>query len=174
MYSHDDTVSTEDQRRVEAIAKRMRVEGLPEGFIDRALRAALIPQPGMIDAFFDWDIARDPLEREEVVADIQGLLFVDDRDPAIAALFADPDRVSASVAELKRRLRPIVDQQGGIHALAERTGIVLPWLRRFFDTAAVPPRAALTLIKRALSLSVADVALDLSPRPSGEEADTEH
>jgi hypothetical protein len=174
MYSHDDTVTTEDQQRVEAIAKRMRVEGLPERFIDRALRVALTPQPSMIDAFFDWDVARDGSEREEVVADIQSLLFVDCDDPAIAALFADPERVSASVSELKNRLLPIVKQQGGIQAVAERSGIVAPWLRRMFGTHAVPPSAALTALKRALGLSAADVALDLQPRPVNGEGDTEH
>lgn len=173
MYTHDDTVTTEDQRRVEAIAKRMRVEGLPNAFIARALRAALMPQPGMIDAFFDWDVARDAAEREEVVADIQSLLFVDDRDPAIAALFADPERVSKSVRELKQRLEPIVEEQGGVAVVADRSGIAASWLHRFFETEAVPPRAALKALQRALGLSAADVALDLQPRPLSKGSDTE-
>lgn len=174
MISHDDTVTTEDQRRLEAIARRMRVAGLPNPFVDRALRAALAPQPGMIDAFFDWDLADDPPERQEVLADIQSLLLMDEDDPAIAALFADPGRVNASVAELKQRLMPIVKQQGGLHALSERSGLLVPWLERFFSTPAVPPRTALALLKRALGLSAADVALDLQSRPVGDDADTDH
>lgn len=169
---HDDTVTTEDQQRLEAIAERMRRGGLPETFVGLALRAALRPQPGMIDAFFDWDVTRDAEERDEVVADIQSLLLADDHDPAIAALFSDPERVSRQTRELKQRLWPIVTERGGLEVLAERSGIVLPWLQRFFDSRAVPPRPALTAIRRALGLTPADVALDLET-PALHEGDTE-
>lgn len=160
-FHHDDTLTTEDQRRLEAIAAEMSQQGLPSEFVSRALSAASSPEPGIIEMLFDWQTATEGEARDEIVADIQSMLFMSLTDPVAHALFADPDRVSASVVKLKQRLRPIVEQQGGIEAVSAKSGIPTAWFKRFFNSAAVPPQAALKKLRVALGLVRAEVALDL-------------
>ena len=60
----------------------------------------------------------------------------------------------------KRRLRDVIDRNGGVTRVAERTGIPQPSLSRMLNTASMPRRTTLLRIAKALDLPETDIATE--------------
>jgi DNA-binding phage protein len=146
------------------IGHQMNEAKLPKGFIADAVSTAFEFE-GVYDLLKLWAIETDPLEREEIVADIQEM--IDDcgqkeKIEGVTVRFDDLDAISKDIRTFKDHLRAIVDKEGGVKRLAEATGIPQPSLSRFFNTSTMPRRATLHKIARALKLSEVEIATEWS------------
>lgn len=141
------------------IVHEMRRSGVLEDFIVKAFKTAL-QYPGVADLFILWRDEADQAERDEIIADIQEL--VDDcqqRDIATSVKIQmnDLDAIAKDIRLFKDSLLEIVNEKGGITNLAKQTGIPQPSLSRFFNSNAMPRRATLLKIARALGLNEIDI-----------------
>jgi DNA-binding phage protein len=60
----------------------------------------------------------------------------------------------------KARLRDLIDQHGGVSAVAKKSGIPQPSLSRMLSSASIPRRSTLYKIANALDLSEADIVME--------------
>jgi len=158
--------TTEDQiLHLASIVVDMKSAGLPPRFIVDAYRIAQTDQ-GVYDLMALWaEAANDPHERDEIIADIQE--SVDDYGDAQSAPKQKPkinfdqlDDVITKVKQEKKRLRDLIDQHGGVSAVARKAGIAQPSLSRTLNDDSIPRRSTLYKIANALDLSEADIALE--------------
>jgi DNA-binding phage protein len=120
---------------------------------------------GVYDLMMMWSEVLDTAERDEIVADIQDM--IDECSEPVGprkeryVRFDDLDWIANNIMKFKDNLRREVDTQGmTLTQLAERTGMPLPSLSRFFNNASMPRRATLLKIAEALDLSAVEIATD--------------
>ena len=146
------------------IGHQMNQAGLPKEFVAAAVSTSFEFE-GVYDLMKLWAEETDEAEREEVIADIQDM--IDDcaqkeKIEGVYIRFDDLDAISKNIRSFKDNLRGIVDQNGGIKALAVLTGIPQPSVSRFFSSNTMPRRATLLKIARALKLSQIQIATEWS------------
>ncbi|MDD9950632.1 MAG: helix-turn-helix transcriptional regulator [Zetaproteobacteria bacterium] len=144
------------------IGYKMICAGLPREFVTSAVKVAFEFE-GVCDLLKLWDKEEDVEERKEILADIQDM--VDDcasqkQEEATYIRFDDLAQIAQDVTKFKDNLRLIVEQKGGIGALAQKTGIPQPSLSRFFNSASMPRRVTLLKISKALGLTAVDIATE--------------
>lgn len=146
------------------IGHEMNQSGLPAEFIGLAVSTAFEFE-GVYDLLKIWFEETDPVERDEIVADIQEL-FEDcqqlNKIEGVSIRFDDLSAIAKNIREFKDHLRLIVDQNGGIKNLSTLTGIPQPSLSRFFNSVTLPRRSTLHKIARALHLSQIQIATEWS------------
>ena len=139
----------------------MNESGLEPSFIAEAFELARTDQ-GAFDLVALWKDAETDKERGEIVADLQEL-FDDHREappapqekPYIA--FDKLGGVVKSVRQHKKRLRELIDRNGGISEVARKSGIPQPSLSRMLSSGSMPRRTTLYRIATALGVPETDV-----------------
>ena len=150
-----------------SIMVEMRAEGVDPEFIVNVSELARTDQ-GVYDLMALWLAAKnEPAERDEIVADLQEAL--DDYAEAPAEPLKKPyikfDKlgdVATQVVAFKKRLRDIIDKNGGVSFVAQKSGIPQPSLSRMLNSASMPRRSTLYKIANALDLEEADVVTEWS------------
>lgn len=143
------------QVKLMLIASQMKKAHLSDKFIAAAIRTAL-EYEGIADLIKLWANEKDPKERDEIIADIQELIddcAVRGKAEHTSIKFNDLETIAKNIRQFKDNLLATVDQQGGLKRLAKLTGIPQPSLSRFFNTNAMPRRATLLKIAKALNLN---------------------
>lgn len=163
MRADNHQIPSKAQVDLYAVATKMREAGLSDSFIADAVDAAREYQ-GIHDLMMMWVQAQGE-ERDEIVADIQDMLDeVADQRGVVEeryVRFDDLDRIADDIRGFKDGLLRILDDRGWtMTELAERTGMPLPSLSRFFNSASMPRRRTLLRIAEALELSAVEVATD--------------
>ena len=146
------------------IGHQMNQAGLPKEFIAAAVSTAFEFE-GVYDLLKMWAADSDPIERDEVVSDIQELIddcSQQEKVEGVYVRFDDLDGIAKNIRAFKDNLRAVVDQKGGIKHLSELTGIPQPSLSRFFNSATMPRRTTLHKIARALKLNKVQIATEWS------------
>lgn len=154
------TIAPAQKVQLFKIGNAMSLAGLPDQFIAEAVETALRFE-GVHDLMVMWLDEAIEADRAEIVADIQEL--IDDcrqggLDEGVYVRFNDLDAIAKDIRGFKDRLRLIVEDRGGINHLAELTRIPQPSLSRFFGSAAMPRRATLLKIAKALDLGEVQIA----------------
>ena len=153
---------TTDDSRIFEIAAQMVDSGLSQEFARRAINLAA-EFDGARGLMVMWAEEESGAERDEIVADLHELIAdasITDVEEKPYIPFDDLSEIADDVMAFKDRLRQIVDEQGGVTKLAEKTGIPQPSLSRFFNTASMPRRSTLLKIANALDLSEKDIATE--------------
>jgi DNA-binding phage protein len=109
-----------------------------------------------------WLEADSEVDRNEVVADIQEEIDIKSEAPKKPLKkpyikYDDLDAISQDVMKFKNALRKVVDRNGGIGNLAEKSGIPQPSLSRFFASASLPRHTTLYKIAEALNLEEKEI-----------------
>ena len=146
------------------VGHKMKQTGLASLFIAGAVQLAFEFE-GVYNLMKMWADESDSDERDEIIADIQGLIDDSTQKEKIEGVyirFDDLESVAKDIRKFKDNLRVIVDHYGGIGNLAQLTGIPQPSLSRFFSSAAMPRRATLLKIAKALNLSQVQIATEWS------------
>ncbi|MGB0678930.1 MAG: helix-turn-helix domain-containing protein [Polyangiales bacterium] len=143
-----------------SIATAMSQAGLPERFVADAVKTA-IDFEGVYDLMCMWQAEEEAKERDAIVADLQDL--IDDcrgtrQGKATTIRFDDLEAIARDVRTFKTALLTIVNQRGGVTAVARQIGMPQPSLSRFFNTDSIPRRSTLLRIAEALDLSAVHVA----------------
>ena len=117
---------------------------------------------GIRDLMVLWFEEADSNERDKIIADLQESLenianAPQDSDEKPYLRFDDIAEVKSNVLAFKEQLRAEVDRQGGINALARKTGIPQSSLSRFFKSCSMPRRT--TLYKIAIALNLPESAI---------------
>lgn len=100
-----------------------------------------------------------------IIADIQDLLD-DYRDAPKQPLqkpyirFDQLDDVTQRILKEKTALRQLIDQHGGVTAVAQKAGIPQPSLSRLLNSASMPRRSTLYKIANALDLPETAIAFE--------------
>ena len=144
-----------------AIAVKMKKAGLADCFIVNAVQAALQLE-GVADLMHLWMDEKDKKEQDEIVADIQDTIndcFQQEKVEEIYIKFNDLDAIAKDIRAFKDSLHQEVMKRGGINKLAELTGIPQPSLSRFFNSNAMPQRA--TVLKIAKALDLDEIKMDI-------------
>ena len=97
------------------IGHQMNQAGLPKEFIAAAVSTAFEFE-GVYDLLKMWAADSDPIERDEVVSDIQELIddcSQQEKVEGVYVRFDDMDSIAKSVRAFKDNLRAVVDQKGG-------------------------------------------------------------
>lgn len=153
--------SDEQKVRVYEIAAEMKKKGLPVKFICSSVEQALRYE-GTHDLMVLWFEAENRKDRSEVLADLQDEIDNGDEMPKASfnktyVKFDNLEVIAQDVLRFKKALRKIVDRQGGISKLAEKTGIPQPSLSRFFNSVSIPRRTTLYRIAAALNLDEKEI-----------------
>lgn len=157
----------EQVMKLASIMVEMNRVGLDSNFIVAASELARTDQ-GAFDLMAMWlDTAGDAAERSEIVADIQE--SIDDYQDAPSAPLKKPyinfdklDDVAQQVMAKKAKLREIIDRNGGVSAVAQKTGIPQPSLSRMLSSPSIPRRSTLYRIANALNLPETDIVTEWS------------
>lgn len=155
----DSTSQNKSQIELFAIAVGMKTEGLSEIFILDATRLAL-EYEGIADLMRLWKNEEDLQEREEIVADIQDMINTcskKEKAEEVNIKFNDLRAIAKNIRSFKDNLLQVVVEHGGISCLAALTGIPQPSLSRFFNSNAMPHRATLLKIAKALKLDAVKI-----------------
>jgi hypothetical protein len=157
---------TSSQHQVDLfeVATQMRREGLPDEFIADGVAAAR-NYAGVYDLMMMWAETVDEDERDELVADIQDMIdeCLNPAGPSKERYvrFDDLEQIAENIMKFKDGLRREIDKQGlTLTRVSELTGMPLPSLSRFFNTASMPRRTTLLKIAEALDLSAVEIATD--------------
>lgn len=139
----------------------MKKGGLDAEFIAEAFDRARSDQ-GVFDLIALWSEAETKKEKGEIVADIRDVL--DDYAEAPKSPEHKPyirfdalNEVASSIRDHKKRLRDLIDRNGGVSEVARRSGIPQPSLSRMLNSGSMPRRTTLYKIANALGLSEGDV-----------------
>lgn len=137
--------------------------GLPDKFVAAVMEVAQHSR-GVFEMLELWaGSGDDQPERDEIIADLQEM--VDEWSvppgggqayPRIS--FESLGAVAAEVMEFKKQLRATIDKNGGVVAVATKTGIPQPSLSRMLNSASMPRQTTLYRIAAALGLEETDVA----------------
>lgn len=146
-----------------SIMVEMGAAGLDQEFIVTASELARTDQ-GVFDLMALWK-GSNPEERDEIVADIQE--SVDDYQDApqspVKKPYIDFDKlgdVAAEVLVKKEKLRDIIDQHGGVSAVAKKAGIPQPSLSRMLNSPSMPRKSTLYRIANALDVPETDIVAE--------------
>ncbi len=137
------------------IGHAMNLAGLPKEFVASAVHMAFEFE-GVYDLIKLWAEEQDPIEREELVIDIQEMIddySENNLSTPIYVRFDDLDTIAKNIRAFKDQLRIIVDQKGGIKHLSELSGVPQPSLSRLFNSSTMPRRNTLNKIRHALKLN---------------------
>lgn len=156
--------TTPDQRmKLAEIMVGMQKAKLDALFIDNASELARFDQ-GVFDLMELWHQAK-AADRAEIVADIQDAL--DDYGDAPPSPQEKPyipykelGDVAQRVLAEKAKLRALIDQNGGVTAVAAKSGIPQPSLSRMLNSVSMPRRTTLYKIAKALKLSETEIAME--------------
>lgn len=143
------------------IATQMEKEKLPNIFIVNAIKTALEFE-GVADLLKLWSEENDKNEKKEIISDIQDMIETcsqKEKSEEIHVRFNDLDAIANNIRAFKDSLYQKVMEQGGISKLAELTGIPQPSLSRFFNSNAMPRRA--TVLKIAKALNLDEIKIDI-------------
>jgi DNA-binding phage protein len=143
------------------IAIKMKKSGLADAFIVDAVQAALKFE-GVADLMHLWLEENDHKEKDEIIADIQDMIDACNQKEKTEELyirFNDLDAIAKNIRAFKDSLYQEVMSRGGISKLSELTGIPQPSLSRFFNSQAMPRRA--TVLKIAKALNLEEIKLDI-------------
>ncbi len=104
-----------------------------------------------------WLTAEDPVERDEILADIQELVDAYHEAPPSPVekpyvRYTELPTIASDVVAFKRRLRETIDRHGGVSAVAARAGIPQPSLSRMLSSASMPRRTTLYKLANAMGL----------------------
>jgi len=149
-----------NQMRLIDIASEMNKENIPELFIINSFKAALDFE-GIADLMVLWKNESDPVERNEIIADIQDMLdarLQKEVSEEFYVKFNDLDTISNNIRRFKDSLLYVVEQNGGVKNLSDLTKIPQPSLSRFFNSNSMPQRS--TLIKIAKALDIDELKMD--------------
>jgi DNA-binding phage protein len=157
----------EQVMKLASIMVEMNRVGLDSNFIVAASELARADQ-GVFDLMALWlDTAGNAAERGEIVADIQE--SIDDYQDAPSAPLKKPyinfdklDDVAQQVMAKKAKLREIIDRNGGVSAVAQKTGIPQPSLSRMLSSPSIPRRSTLYRIANALNLPETEIVTEWS------------
>jgi hypothetical protein len=164
------TAYSKEQEQSLRIAGEMLHAGLPPRFVQRALEMAF-EYEGAFDLMALWAEEPSPEERANIIADLDEQI-TDLRDhelneggtpkPKVRPKinFDDIPDIGKNIVAFKKRLRAIVDSNGGVVLLSEKTGMSEPSLYRFFSSASIPRKTTLYKIANALDLEEKDIALE--------------
>lgn len=158
-YKKEDSPSNYDE--LFEIAYKMKIENLPVGFILDALKIAF-KYEGVADLLKLWRDEDSVEERNEIIADIQDLIFdcqIKISSEVSSINISDLDAISKDIRKFKDALLSIVDQRGGVSHLAKLTGIPQPSLSRFFNSNSMPRRITLLKIRKALNLDAIEIQM---------------
>ena len=160
---------TTDEQFVEASAVfvAMRESGLAVSFIRPVGELARHDQ-GIFELVMLWRDAHasgDIEERDAVVVDLQAHL--DEAEEAPAAPQQKPyikfdklPELAQQVAAYKIKLRDLIDKNGGVNAVAKKSGIPQPSLSRMLASAAMPRKTTLYKLANAMGLSEVDITTE--------------
>ena len=143
------------------IAAQMEKEKLPSIFIVTAIKPALEFE-GVADLLNLWSEEDKKNEKEEIISDIQDMIDActqKETSDEIYVKFNDLEAIANNIRAFKDSLYQKVMEQGGISKLAELTGIPQPSLSRFFNSNAMPRRA--TVLKIAKALNLDEIKIDI-------------
>jgi Helix-turn-helix len=147
-----------------AIVTMLSQAGVDTTFIAAAAELAREDQ-GVFDLMALWRDTSDPTERDEILADIQeSISDYEDappkplRKPYIE--FDNLDQVARQVLEYKKRLRDLIDRNGGVSAVAKKCGIPQPSLSRMLHSASMPRRSTLYKIANAINAPESEVVAE--------------
>jgi len=160
----DSNVDSSEQMKLFNIAVQMKRAGLSELFIVSAVRAAL-DYEGVSDLMNLWTNEKDQNERDEIIADIQEMIestAQKEKSEEMYVKFNDLEEIAKNIRGFKDSLYQVVMERGGICKLAELTGIPQPSLSRFFNSNAMPRRATVLAIAKALNLDKLPIDLKWS------------
>src|SRR5262245_36229607 len=157
--------TSEQKLKLVVIAAEMMKTNLDQKFIAAAYELARTDQ-GVYDLFDLWtSTADDPNERDQIIADIQDLLD-DYRDAPQQPLhkakieFDELDDITQRILREKTSLRQLIDQHGGVSAVAHKAGIPQPSLSRMLNSVSMPRRSTLYKIANALDLPETAIAFE--------------
>jgi DNA-binding phage protein len=143
------------------IVSKMAQSGLADLFIVNALQTAW-EYEGVADLMNLWMYEEDNNERDEIVADIQEMIDAcsqKEKSEEFYIKFNDLDAIAKNIRAFKDSLLQTVIKHGGINKLSELTGIPQPSLSRFFNSDAMPRRA--TILKIAKALDLGEIKMDI-------------
>lgn len=143
-----------NQVKLFKIATQMEKEKLPNIFIVNAIKTALEFE-GVADLLKLWSEEDERNEKKEIISDIQDMIDAcgqKEKPEEIYVKFNDLDAIAKNIRAFKDSLYQKVMEQCGISKLAELTEIPQPSLSRFFNSSAMPRRATVLKIAKALNL----------------------
>ena len=155
------SIISSGQVKLFAIAVKMKKTGLADSFIVNAVKTALHLE-GVADLMHLWMDEKDKKERDEIIADMQDMIDAcgqKGKSEEIYIKFNDLDAIAKNIRAFKDSLYQEVMKRGGINKLAELTGIPQPSLSRFFNSNAMPQRA--TVLKIAKALNLDEIKIDI-------------
>jgi len=159
------TTTPEQRLKLAGYVVEMLKTDLDREFIAAASELAREAQ-GVYDLFELWATMKDdPKERDQIIADIQDLLD-DYRDAPKQPLekpyiqFDQLDDVTQRIIKEKLTLRQLIEQHGGVSAVAQKAGIPQPSLSRMLNSASMPRRSTLYKIANALDLPETTIAFE--------------
>lgn len=158
---NDTSKSSSQQMKLFNIAVQMKKSGLSDLFIVSAVRLAL-EYEGVCDLMNLWMNEKNKIEKEEIIADIQEMIDACSQKENVQATyikFNDLEEIAKNIRGFKDSLYQIAMERGGISKLANLTGIPQPSLSRFFNSNAMPRRATVLAIAKALDLN--GIAIDV-------------
>lgn len=144
------------------IAAKMKAEKLSDEFIAGAIRTAL-DYEGVADLVLLWANETDPVERNEIIADIQEMIEACSQPAKVEYPYIklnDLNAIAEDIRKFKDGLLEQVIKRGGIKHLSELTGIPQPSLSRFFNSNTMPQRSTLLKIGKALKLDAVQLATE--------------
>jgi DNA-binding phage protein len=142
------------------IAKDMSSSGLPEKFVRTVLKLALTN--GTAASMMEIWSESSGEDRDEAVVALQDL--VDDLERAPTHRVQRPKisyknipEVATSIAAHKKKLRALVARNGGVVAVAARSGIPQPSLSRMLNNGSMPKKSTLFRLARALDADETEI-----------------
>ena len=163
---------SKEQEQILRIAGVMLHAGLPPRFVQRALEMAF-EYEGAYDLLTLWIEESSAEERANIIADLEEQI-TDLRDYELSERgaakpkarpkinFDDIPAIGQDIVAFKKRLRGVVDSNGGVAHLAAKTGMSEPSLYRFFNSASIPRKTTLYKIANALDIEEKDIAVKYS------------
>lgn len=151
--THPGFLNVHQEMELIEIVHQMKQAGLSENFVVASFHAAL-EYEGITDLLLLWRDETDQNEKNEIIADLDRLLAdcnQKERNEKVINL-NDMESIAKDIRTFKDALLQIVMERGGITYLAKLTGIPQPSLSRFFNSNAMPQRATLLQIAKALNL----------------------
>jgi DNA-binding phage protein len=162
--SRDSCFDSSEQMKLFMIAVQMKKTGLSDSFIVSSVRTALGFE-GVSDLMNLWSREKDLKEKDEIIADIQEMIDTcnqHEKPEEMYIKFNDLEEIAKNIRGFKDSLYQVVMERGGISKLAELTGIPQPSLSRFFNSNAMPRRATVLAIAKALNLDKLSIDLKWS------------
>jgi DNA-binding phage protein len=156
--------TTDQMLDISTVTMEMLRAGLPREFVAQVDKTARSWE-GVYDLMMLWRDAPDRAQRDAVEADLHEAVndiieapVEAERKPYIP--FNDLDAVAQQVLAFKKRLRDLIDQNGGVTEVARRSGIPQPSLSRMLSSASMPRRTTLYKIANAIGASEASIVTD--------------